>query len=99
MRLFVGNLSWDADEEGLKALFETQGTVVSARVITDQFTGRSKGFGFVEMSNDEEGKAAVAELDGADLHGRPIRVSEARSKQGGDRPRRSYAQEGFRDRT
>lgn len=78
--LFVGSLSWDTTDDSLKAHFGAAGTVVSARVITERDSGRSKGFGFVEMSSDEEAAKAVKELDGSELDGRPIRVSEARPK-------------------
>jgi cold-inducible RNA-binding protein len=78
--LFVGSLSWDTNDDGLKQHFSQAGTVVSARVIADRDSGRSKGFGFVEMSSDEEAAKAIKELDGKELDGRPIKVSEARPK-------------------
>jgi RNA recognition motif-containing protein len=78
--LFVGSLSWDTNDDSLKAHFEKAGTVTSVRVITDRDSGRSKGFGFVEMATDEEAQKAIKELDGSELDGRPIRVSEARPK-------------------
>lgn len=80
-RLFVGNLSWDTEDEGLSNFFATAGTVVSAKVITDRMTGKKRGFGFVEMSNEEEAKKAVAELNGKELDGRQIVVNEARPQQ------------------
>jgi RNA recognition motif-containing protein len=83
-KLFIGSLAWATTDESLKELFESVGTVVSANVIHDRETGRSKGFGFVEMSTDEEAKKAIAEIDGKDLDGRPIVVSEARPRE--DRP-------------
>ena len=77
-RLFAGNLSWDTTDESLSAFFSTAGTVVSARVITDRVTGKKRGFGFVEMSSDDEAKKAVEELNGKELDGRQIVVNEAR---------------------
>jgi cold-inducible RNA-binding protein len=80
MRLYVGNLSYDTTEAELRELFAAHGTVDSVNLITDNATGRSKGFGFVEMPNDEEAKAAIAGLNGKDLRGRTINVNEARPK-------------------
>ncbi len=77
-RLFVGSLAWATTDDSLSAFFSQVGTVTSAKVITDRATGRSKGFGFVEMSSDEEAQKAVAELNGKDLDGRTIVVNEAR---------------------
>lgn len=79
-RLFVGNLPYTADDARLKELFEALGTVVAANVITNKYTGRSKGFGFVEMSTDEEADKAIAELNGKDVDGRAVVVSEARPR-------------------
>lgn len=80
-KLFVGSLAWGTDDASLQAFFATAGTVVSAKVITDRDSGRSKGFGFVEMSTDEEAAKAVAELNGKDLDGRAINVNEARPQE------------------
>jgi cold-inducible RNA-binding protein len=80
-KLFVGSLAWGTTDDSLKAFFESVGTVVSATVIKDRETNRSKGFGFVEMSSDEEAKEAVAKLDGKELDGRPIVVNEARPRE------------------
>lgn len=77
-KLFVGSIPWKTTEDDLKASFGEFGTVVSARIITDKFTGKSRGFGFVEMSNDDEAQAAIRGLDGKDFQGRPIAVSVAR---------------------
>jgi cold-inducible RNA-binding protein len=77
-KLFVGSLAWTATDADLEEFFAQVGQVVSAKVIVDRETNRSKGFGFVEMSTDEEAKAAVAQLDGKDLAGRPVAISEAR---------------------
>jgi RNA recognition motif-containing protein len=86
-KLFVGGLAWETTDEGLKGLFAQVGTVVSATVIMDKFSGRSKGFGFVEMSSEAEATEAVAKLNGVELDGRKIIVNEARPKVEGDRPR------------
>ena len=77
-KLYVGNLPYSVTEERLQQHFAQHGSVISARVITDKFTGRSKGFGFVEMSSDEEAERAVTALNGTDFEGRNIVVSEAR---------------------
>ena len=86
--IYVGNLSFDSDEGGLKGLFENYGEVESAKIITDQFTGRSRGFGFVQMPNREEGLRAIKELDATDLNGRTLKVNEARPKTTGGAGRR-----------
>ena len=77
-KLFVGGLAWATNDDSLKNFFSQAGTVVSAVVISDKFSGRSKGFGFVEMSSDAEAQEAVSKLNGQDLDGRTIIVSEAR---------------------
>ncbi len=77
-KLYVGSLSYSTTEDSLKEAFAKAGTVESASVITDKFSGRSKGFGFVEMSTDEEAKKAVEMFNGKDLEGRTIIVDEAR---------------------
>ena len=84
-KLFVGSLAWATTDDSLKDFFSGAGTVVSANVIFDRETNRSKGFGFVEMSSDEEAKAAVDQLNGKELDGRPIVVNEARPRE--ERPR------------
>jgi len=85
-KLFVGGLSYNTTNEGLQRFFATAGTVASATVITDQMTGRSKGFGFVEMATAEEAQKAVSQLDGRDLDGRQIKVEVAKPKgEGGGR--------------
>ncbi|MCY2953119.1 MAG: RNA-binding protein [Planctomycetota bacterium] len=80
-KLYVGNLSYDVDSSALEALFTPHGTVESAQVITDRDTGRSKGFGFVEMSSDGEAQAAIAALNGQDHGGRALTVNEAKPKE------------------
>ena len=77
-KLFVGSLAWSATDDDLAKFFSSVGTVVSAKVIVDRDTNRSKGFGFVEMSSDAEAQAAIDKLNGQDLNGRPVAVSEAR---------------------
>ena len=77
-KLFVGSLPYSITDEDLADLFKDFGTVASAKVIIDRDTNRSKGFGFVEMSSDEEAKAAMDSLNGKDLNGRPVAISEAR---------------------
>ncbi len=77
-KLFVGSLSWDTTDTSLRDFFASAGTVVSAQVIMDKYTGRSRGFGFVEMSSDEEAKKAVETLNGQMLDGRAIVVNEAK---------------------
>ena len=77
-KLYVGNLPYNITEERLQQHFSQHGSVVSARIIIDKFTGRSKGFGFVEMSSDQEAEKAVNALNGTDFEGRNIVVSEAR---------------------
>jgi RNA recognition motif-containing protein len=84
-RLFIGSLAWATNDDSLKEFFSTVGNVVSANVIVDRETNRSKGFGFVEMGSEEEAKAAVEQLNGKDLDGRPIVVNEARPRE--ERPR------------
>jgi cold-inducible RNA-binding protein len=86
-KLFVGSLSYSVNDDQLKDAFAAVGTVVSAKVIVDRDTGRSKGFGFVEMSSDEEAKAAVDQLNGKEIEGRAVAVSEARPQENrGPRP-------------
>jgi len=82
-KLFVGNLSFTTTSADLESLFSQVGTCESASVITDRATGRSRGFGFVEMSTASEAQKAIAELNGKDLQGRTLNVSEARERSGG----------------
>lgn len=82
-KIYVGNLSFNTSEEGLRDLFAAFGSVASAKIITDRDSGRSKGFGFVEMNTDEEARAAITGTNGKDLDGRPLKVNEAM-----DKPRR-----------
>jgi RNA recognition motif-containing protein len=82
-KLYVGNLNYEVTDAALEALFAAHGTVQSAQVIMDRDTGRSKGFGFVEMGSDAEAQAAIAALNGAQQGGRSLTVNEARPKEGG----------------
>ena len=89
-KLFVGNLSWNVDDAQLNDFFSSVGTVVEAVVIKDRIKNRSKGYGFVKMSTEEEAARAIAELNGKELDGRPVNVSEAREESG---ERRSFGGE------
>jgi len=84
-KLYVGNMSYDVDNAALEQMFTPYGSVTSAQVIMDRETGRSKGFGFVEMENDSEAQAAIDGLNGAEKDGRTIKVSEAKPRE--ERPR------------
>jgi RNA recognition motif-containing protein len=79
--IYVGNLVWDANQDDLYALFQSHGKVTRAQVIMDRETGRSRGFGFVEMENDGEADQAVTALNGADFRGRPLTVNEAKPRE------------------
>ena len=87
-KLYVGNLSYNTNEEALRSAFSEVGTVESAVVIMDKMTGRSKGFGFVELATEEEAQSALAKFDGAELDGRSLKVNEARPQE--ERPRRNF---------
>ena len=89
-KLFVGNLCWNVDDAQLNDFFSSVGTVVEAVVIKDRIKNRSKGFGFVKMSTEEETARAIAELNSKELDGRPVNVSEAREESG---ERRSFGGE------
>lgn len=80
-KLFVGNLEYTVTSDELREAFSQAGTVADAVVITDKMSGRSRGFGFVEMSSEEEAKAAIEKLNGSDLKGRKINVNEARPQE------------------
>ena len=84
MNIYVGNLSWGLKDQDLSNLFTQFGEVTSAKIVMDKFTQRSKGFGFVEMPNDEQAQAAIAQLNGSEIDGRNLVVNESRPKEGGD---------------
>ena len=81
MNIYVGNLSFRTDDQELNEVFSEFGDVASAKVVIDRETDRSRGFGFVEMDNDDEAKAAIAALDGAEVSGRNLRVNEAKPRE------------------
>ena len=83
MNIYVGNLSWNLKDQDLADLFAPFGEVSSAKIIQDKMTNRSKGFGFVEMANDSEAQAAIAQLNGSEIDGRNLVVNESRPKEGG----------------
>jgi cold-inducible RNA-binding protein len=83
MKLYVGNLSFDTSSNELQTLFAQAGTVESVSLIEDRETGRSRGFGFVEMQTKEEGAAAIAQFNGKDVGGRALKVNEAKPREGG----------------
>jgi RNA recognition motif-containing protein len=100
-KLYVGNLSYEVDSSALEQLFAAHGTVQSAQIISDRDTGRSKGFGFVEMSSDAEAQAAIAAKNGQDHGGRALTVNEAKPREdragsGGGGGRSSYGGSGSR---
>jgi cold-inducible RNA-binding protein len=84
-RLFVGNLSWNTDDQSLGTAFERFGTVTDAKVITDRDTGRSRGFGFITFEKGEDAQEAIKGMEGVDIDGRAIRVNEANERGGGSR--------------
>ena len=86
MNIFVGSLPLTSEESELQEIFEEYGEVTSVKIITDRATGRSKGFGFVEMTNEEEAKKAIEELNNAEIEGRTIVVNKAEEKKEGSRP-------------
>jgi RNA recognition motif-containing protein len=94
MNIYVSNLSFNVQDEDLKEFFTEYGEVSSAKVITDKFTGKSRGFGFVEMPDDAAAQKAIAELDQASVENRTIRVMEAKPKE--DKPARNGGGGGFR---
>ncbi len=85
MNIYVGNIPWDVTEDDLRAAFEAHGEVQSASIIKDKFSGKSRGFGFVEMPTKEEAEKAIAELNGKEFKGRNLTVNEAKPRT--DRPR------------
>jgi RNA recognition motif-containing protein len=99
MNIYVGNLSWNLKDQDLSNLFATHGEVTSAKIVNDKFTNRSKGFGFVEMPNNDQAQAAIAALNGTEVDGRNIVVNESRPKSdsggsGGGFKKRSFGNGG-----
>ncbi len=90
MNIYVGNLSFRATDDGLRDLFTEFGEVTSAKIMMDKMSGRSKGFGFVDMSDDSAANAAISALNDRDYMDRKLKVNEARPRTEGDRPRRSF---------
>lgn len=90
MNIYVGNLSWSMTDEDLMNLFTEHGSVTSAKILKDKMSGRSKGFGFVEMEDDEAAKAAIAALNETEVQGRKLIVNESQPRAEGDRPKRNF---------
>ena len=90
MNIYVGNLSWSMTDDDLMNLFTEHGSVTSAKILKDKMNGRSKGFGFVEMEDDEAAKAAIASLNEVEIQGRKLIVNESQPRAEGDRPKRSF---------
>ena len=80
MKIYVGNLSWNADESDLRDAFSAHGEVTSVQIITDRESGRSRGFAFVEMANDAEAQDAISEVNNKEIDGRPVKVNEAKPR-------------------
>ena len=95
LKLYVGNLPYSANDESLKEHFSAAGTVSSAMIITDRMSGRSKGFGFVEMGSEDEAKAAIDMFNGKEFEGRTLTVNEARPKE--ERPQGGFGNGGGRE--
>ena len=95
MNIYVGNLSWNLKDQDLQNLFAPYGEVASAKIVSDKFTNRSKGFGFVEMANDDEARTAIDALNGTEVDGRNIVVNESRPKEGGSSNGGGYKKRSF----
>jgi RNA recognition motif-containing protein len=93
-KLYVGNLPFAADESAVREFFAKAGKVDSVKIVTDPYNGRSKGFGFVEMENESAALAAIEQLNGADMMGRPLRVDRARPREPRPRPASSAGERG-----
>ncbi|MBL7059098.1 RNA-binding protein [Candidatus Pacearchaeota archaeon] len=90
-KIYVGNLPWSVDHDKLKELFASYGDIEEATVISDKYSGRSKGFGFVTYVNDADADKAIAEMNEKDIEGRPLKVNEAKPREeGSDRPRNNF---------
>jgi|SRR5436189_5866100 len=95
--IYVGNLSYAATENSVRGLFEGFGQVTTVKIVTDKFTGSSRGFGFVEMPNEDEAQRAIAELNGKEFEGRKIVVNESRPRENTGRDNRPPRRDGMRD--
>jgi len=95
MKLYVGNLPFSVTEKDLEKLFSSYGEIEEATVISDKFSGRSKGFGFVTFKDDEAGKKAIKEMNGKDVEGREIKVNEARPMDPDRKPRRNFRRDRY----
>lgn len=98
MNIYVGNLPLTANEDDLREAFEEFGQVTSVKIITDKYTGDSRGFGFVEMSDHSEANSAISELDGKELKGKNLKVNKARPRQDNRRSRGGFNRGGFKDK-
>jgi RNA recognition motif-containing protein len=94
MNIYLGNLSYSATEAAIRELFEGFGEVTTAKIVTDKFTGSSRGFGFVEMPNDDEAQKAISELNGKEFQGRKMIVNESRPREATGRDNRAPRREG-----
>ena len=94
-KLYVGNISFNMEEEKLEEVFSSYGEVKSTKIIKDRDTGRSRGFAFVEMSSEEQAQEVISQLDGQEVEGRNIRVSAAKERSSSDRPRRGNFEKRF----
>ena len=94
MNIYLGNLSYSSTENTIRELFEVYGAVTTAKIVTDKFTGSSRGFGFVEMPNDDEAQRAIAELNGKEFEGRKMVVNESRPRETTGRDNRPPRREG-----
>jgi RNA recognition motif-containing protein len=94
MNIYLGNLSYSATENSVRDLFEGFGQVTTAKIVTDKFTGSSRGFGFVEMPNEDEAQKAIAELNGKEFQGRKMVVNESRPRENTGRENRAPRREG-----
>ena len=90
MKIYIGNLQYAMTEDELQQLFEEFGQVASSKIITDKYSGRSKGFGFVEMTDDSEAEKAIEQLNGREIKGRNITVNQSIERKEGDRPARNF---------
>jgi cold-inducible RNA-binding protein len=98
-RLYIGNLSYHTTDSAIQSHFSQAGAVTSVSIIMDKFTGRSRGFAFVEMASDADAKKAIDELHGRELDGRPLTVNEARPRTEGGGPRREFRSSGREQRS